>query len=170
MAHVVPIWCMKLLYDIIHLPYGYIWLPYGAHCSRTVPDPMWPQCSGCRSHMLPSASHMAHTTPIWPCVVNVAPVWLTRSHRVHGPPMWQHTPPIWLHPAPIWHMWLPYSTHHFHMQLPYGAINLPYGTIWLPHGSHMAHMAPTWSTWLPHGPHAVHVAAIWHHLPAIWCT
>jgi hypothetical protein len=79
MAQVVPIWCMQLLYGTIHLPNGYIRLPYGAHCSHTVPVPMWPPCSGCSSHIVPSAS-------IWCSQLPYGPVWCTwLLYDSHGP-------------------------------------------------------------------------------------
>jgi hypothetical protein len=183
MAHMFPIWGTQLLYGTIHLHDGYIGLPYGAHCSHTVPSPMWPPCSGCICHIVPSASQIAHT---WPCVVHVALIWVTRSHLVHGAPIMQHTPPICLHQSPIWHTWLPYRTHHSHMVplTSHMAPSVSHMAIkwhtWLQHGAHgSSHMAPSASnkvhtapqqcTQLSYDPHMLQMAPIWHHLTPMQC-
>jgi hypothetical protein len=106
---------------------------------------------------------MVNTAPIWPCVVHVAPVWLTQSHLVHGAPMRQQTPPIWLHLAPIWHMWLPYGAHHSHM----APILEPCSST---HGSSVAHMAPAWSPHSACGSHMAPSASNMVHTAHIQCT
>jgi hypothetical protein len=68
MADVAPIWCMQLLHGTINLSYGYIWLPYGAHCSI--------QCQLlCGPHSVDAALIHCHLPPTWCAQLPHGSVW-----------------------------------------------------------------------------------------------